>query len=155
MAIIARQRRGQMFLLGLSMVLLHLFVDLVTTEYPIPFFLPFLHTGYTIPYLLSIPAQNQDTWFFIFKVVVQWTFKVALFSGTVFIYIKFRRTFIELISSNLDRFLTDFAILPFQKKCDIPDCKNRAHYRCKDTESVRCIRHSKINRDLTISCNGA
>jgi len=153
-AALAKRRRGKMFLMGLLMVLLHFVVDILTAaDWGIPFFWPISHAQYNIPIFLNVPDSRLDAWDFALKVVVQWILKVMVTAGTVVIYIKHRRTFIELISSNLDRFLTDFAILPFQRKCDVPDCKNRAHYRCKETDSVRCIRHCKINRDLTISCN--
>lgn len=152
-AAFARRRRGKMFLLGILMVLLHYIVDMLTAaDWGIPFFWPFSHVQYNIPYFLGVPDSSIEAWDFALKVIVQWILKIAVLSGTVLIYIKHRRTFIELISSNLDSFLTDFAVLPFQRKCDVPDCANRAHYRCKDTESVRCIKHCTINRDLTISC---
>jgi membrane-bound metal-dependent hydrolase YbcI (DUF457 family) len=153
-AIIAKRRRGKMFVLGVAMVLLHFMVDILTAaDWGIPFFWPLSHAQYNIPIFLHVPASHLDTWDFALKTVVQWILKVIVTSGTVIIYIKYGRTFIELISSNLDLFLTDFAILPFRRKCDVPDCRNRAHYRCSDCDSVRCIRHCKINRNLTISCS--
>ena len=92
------------------------------------------------------------TWEFALTVVVQLTLKAILFACSVVIMVKHRRFIFELFSAKLDGFLVNFAILPFQKKCDVEECDNRAHYRCDNCQSDRCVRHSKVNRDLTITC---
>lgn len=152
-AILAEKRRPLLFVLGSAMVYLHYICDMLTAaDWGIPFFWPLSSFQYNIPVFLSVPDSELARWDFYLKVVVQLTLKIALLSATVLIYIKHGRTFIELISSNLDKFLTNFAVLPFKKKCDWPGCVNRAHYKCDKTNSARCILHCKINRDLTISC---
>jgi membrane-bound metal-dependent hydrolase YbcI (DUF457 family) len=152
-SILAKKRKLLFFLLGSAMVYLHYICDMLTAaDWGIPFFWPVAGYQYNIPVLLGVPDSELAKWDFYLKVVVQITLKIALLSATVAIYIKHGRTFIELISANLDKFLTDFAILPFTKKCDWPGCTNRAHYKCEQSDSVRCILHCKINRNLTISC---
>lgn len=152
-ATLAKKQKILFFLLGSAMVYLHYLCDILTAaDWGIPFFWPLSSSPYNIPLFLDIPDSELESWDFYLKVVTQLTLKIALLSATILIYIKYRRTFIELISSNLDKFLMNFITLPFMKKCDWPGCLNRAHYKCEDTNSVRCILHCKINRNLTISC---
>jgi len=154
MAVFAKSgRRGRIFILSYLMALSGPIIDLVTSPaWPVPLFWPFSRKGYYLTEMLNISAQAAPAWNFALEKVVQITLMVVLLGCTVCIYVKFRRTFLELISANLDRFLTDFAILPFRHRCDAPDCGNRAHYRCRDTDSVRCIKHCAIHRDLTVTC---
>jgi DNA-directed RNA polymerase subunit RPC12/RpoP len=41
-------------------------------------------------------------------------------------------------------------VLPFRARCE--RCSNRAHYTCQTCGKEFCIKHSKINRDLTVIC---
>jgi len=146
-------RRVKIFFLSYLMALLGPITDLLTApDWPIPLFWPFSKKAYYLTEMLNIGAESIPAWNFALEKVVQIALMAFLLGCTVYIYIKFRRTFLELISAKLDWFLTDFAILPFRYRCDIADCGNRAHYRCWDTDSVRCIKHCTIHRDLTITC---
>ena len=154
MAAIARRgRRIWMFVLSYLMALLEIPIDLITApEWPLRFLWPISPNAYYLTDLLGITPENVPAWDFALEKVVQLTLMLFLVACAVFIYIKYKRTFIELISWRLDLFLTDFAILPFKHKCEFPDCRNRAHYHCEDTGSLRCIKHCKIHRNLSITC---
>jgi len=156
MAAFARKgRRLKMFILSYAMALLAIAVDFITApQWPIPLLWPISKTQYYFTEMLGISPKVIPSWDFALEKVMQLSLMTLLLACTVVIYIKFRRTFIELISSNLDRFLTDFAILPFRHRCNFPDCANRAHYECADTGALRCIHHCTIHRDLTITCGG-
>ena len=148
-------KRAKWFLLGFAMVALHLLVDLFTCpEYPLRFLWPVNKKEYYLLEMLGLSGASADTWNLILGKGLQVAFMVMLLTVTAMIYLKYGRTFIELISSKLDKFLTDFAILPFKYACEYPECRNRAHYVCAENGSKRCIKHCAINRDLTISCAG-
>ncbi|GEM_PF-2053613 len=154
-AFAAKGRRAKMFLWSYAMVLLALFIDFITApEWPLRFFWPISKDAYYLTTMLHISSEALPAWNFALVKVLQLTLMVFLLGCTVYFYMKYRRTFLELISWRLDRFLTDFAILPFRYRCDFPDCRNRAHYECEDTGSVRCIKHCTINRNLSVSCEG-
>lgn len=152
----ARGKRIKWFLIGYGMVALHIFADLVTCPaYELIFFWPISLKKYFLPQMLGVSAQWEPTWNLGLTFILQPLVMIFLIYVTVKIYIKHKRTFFELISPKFDKFITDFAVLPFRSKCDFPGCKNRARYECTDTKSLRCIEHCKINRDLTISCKDA
>ena len=59
--------------------------------------------------------------------VVQGVLMVVIFGGTIVLYRRTGRTFLELFSPRLDRLLTDFIVLPFTTRCSV--CGARASYR--------------------------
>jgi len=79
--------------------------------------------------------------------VVQGTLMVAILIGVVYMYKRTGRTFIELVSVRLDRFVTDFITLPFTKKCAV--CGRRPYYRSENGEPL-CPLHADLKKDLTV-----
>ena len=72
-------------------------------------------------------------------------------AGTVFLYLKKDRTFLELISTNFDRFITNFIKYGFfgKQRCSV--CGERAFYVDNESCEALCPEHSHIKRDLTVT----
>lgn len=76
---------------------------------------------------------------------------VFIVSMTVWIYLRRRRTPLEIISPALDRLLVNYAVLPWRNRC--AGCASRAHFRCDKCGKVLCSGHGKI-RGLSVRCAG-
>ena len=147
LAALARKRRLDIFLVCAATVLLQIVIDNVTSDtWPIMYFWPLSKFDFSPGNFTSWPYLHLLTvW------IIQGTLSVFIWTLTVVIYLRTKRTFLELVSTNLDRLLTDFIALPFQKSCS--QCANRAHYRCSVCGKEFCIRHSQIRRDLAVICH--
>lgn len=75
---------------------------------------------------------------------VQGVLMVGIFAGTIVLYRRTGRTFLELVSPRLDKLLTDFIVLPFTARCAV--CGARASYRTTDDGQAICGRHVRIHR---------
>ena len=82
------------------------------------------------------------------KYGVQGALMVAILSGTVLLYMRTGRTFIEAFSARLDKFITDFLTMPFKERCTV--CGYRAFYRETQTRTALCGRHARIHGNLKI-----
>lgn len=69
---------------------------------------------------------------------------------TVWIYLRHRRTPLEIISAGLDRLLVNYAVLPWKKRC--ASCGHRAHFRCDNCARDFCAEHSRVGRNLQVRC---
>lgn len=69
---------------------------------------------------------------------------------TVRIYIRDKRTPLEILSPALDRLLIGYAVLPFRARCAV--CGVRAHFRCEGCEACACASHVTIGKRLAVRC---
>lgn len=84
--------------------------------------------------------------------VFQTTAMVFILGVTVWIYRRFERTPLEIISPAFDRLIIGYAILPFRERCQ--SCQHRAHFRCSQCHRTFCAEHSKVRRDCRVICAG-
>jgi hypothetical protein len=86
--------------------------------------------------------------------LVQGVFQVAamvfIFAMTVWIYLRHKRTPIEIISPSLDCLIVNYAVLPWKNRCG--RCSRRAHFRCGQCTQVFCAEHSSVGRNLQVRC---
>ena len=82
----------------------------------------------------------------------QYTAMAFIVGMTVWIYIRHRRTPLEIISPALDRLIVNYAVLPWRNLC--AGCRARAHFRCDRCGNDFCASHSKVGGGLVIKCAG-
>ena len=86
--------------------------------------------------------------------IVQYVFQsvamVGVFAITVWIYTRYRRTPIEIVSPALDRLILNYAVLPWKNGC--ASCSARAHFTCDACGRVFCARHSKVDGHCGVRC---
>ncbi len=69
---------------------------------------------------------------------------------TVLIYLRSRRTPLEIISPAFDRLIIGYAILPWRNRCG--DCSHRAHFRCDRCNRTLCANHGKVRQGFKVEC---
>ncbi len=145
-AVLSKKRRLEMFIVCSVTASLQLAIDLVTNDpsWPHAWLWPFSKVDLSLGNYIHYEHLRQIT-----VIGVQGVLMVAILAGTIILYLKKKRTFLELISANLDRFLTDFIVFSFSKRCDV--CGARAYYRDAETGAPLCPAHSSIKKDLTVS----
>ena len=82
--------------------------------------------------------------------VFQVTAMVFILAMTVWIYLRHRRTPLEIISPALDRLLVNYAVVPWSNRC--ANCTHRAHFRCDLCGRTFCANHIKVSRGLGVRC---
>ncbi|MBZ5515785.1 MAG: hypothetical protein LAN62_13265 [Acidobacteriia bacterium] len=82
--------------------------------------------------------------------VFQVTAMVFILGMTVWIYLRRRRTPLEIISPALDRLLVNYAVLPWKNRC--ASCGRRAHFRCDQCAHDFCAVHSHVGGNLHVRC---
>jgi len=146
LAAFSPKRRLEIFLVCAATVLLQIVIDNVTSDtWPIMYFWPLSKFDFS--------PGNFSSWSYLHLLtvwIIQGVLSVFIWTSTVIIYLRTKRTFLELASSNLDRLLTDFIILPFSAAC--AKCAGRAHYRCEICGRPFCSRHSRLRRNLVVTC---
>lgn len=81
--------------------------------------------------------------------VLQTIAMVVAIGTTVWIYWKYQRTPLEIVSPALDRLLVGYAVLPWRNRCE--KCSRRAHFRC-ECGSLRCSLHAHVGPGLAVRC---
>ncbi len=123
-------RRALVLTLCLASFLSHLLIDYVTAPWEMAPFWPFS------PLLVNLGGRLP-------KWVVQYLFQFAGMAGilacTVWLYLRYGRTPLEVISPRLDRLLLGYIVLPWKNRC--ATCNARAHFRCDRCSQVVCGRH--------------
>jgi LexA-binding, inner membrane-associated putative hydrolase len=76
---------------------------------------------------------------------------VFILGITVRIYIKHKRTPLEIISPAFDRLIMNYALLPWKNHC--ASCSHRAHFRCDQCGKTFCANHAKPVRGCAVACN--
>ena len=125
-------RRGLILLLCAGSFLSHLLVDYLTAPWEMAPLWPFS------PVLVNLGAHLP-------KWVVQDLFQFAGIAGilaaTVWLYLKYGRTPLEILSPRLDRLVIGYLALPWKHRCS--QCAARAHFRCEGCGQPVCGRHWK------------
>jgi inner membrane protein len=123
-------RRSLVLLLCLLSFLGHILVDYVTAPWEMAPFWP------VSPMLVNLGSRLPG-W------VVQYVFQVAgmaaILACTVWLYLKYGRTPLEVISPRLDRLVIGYLVLPWKNRCGY--CSSRAHFRCERCGQTVCGRH--------------
>jgi membrane-bound metal-dependent hydrolase YbcI (DUF457 family) len=145
LALINRARRLELFAACAVSAILQIFIDVVTNDltWPQKFLRPLTDRQISIGQLTDWKYLNsfQVYW-------VQGLLMAAILIGTVVLYKRTGRTFLELISSRLDKFLTDFVVLFFTARCVA--CGARANYRETATGDPLCSIHARPRLNLTV-----
>jgi len=146
-SLLSRRRRARIFLVCAFTLILQVVIDNFTNDqtWPIMYLWPVSRFDTTLSNFTSWPHLGFATVY-----LGQGALTVLGFAATAAICLRRQRTFLELLSARLDRFITDFMLLPFGHAC--AQCQNRAHYRCRVCGKLFCIRHTVIKPDLTLIC---
>jgi hypothetical protein len=80
----------------------------------------------------------------------QYTAMAFILAMTVWIYLRHKRSPIEIISPALDRLIVNYAVLPWRNRCFT--CNQRAHFRCDKCARNYCSTHSRVRGSLEVSC---
>jgi hypothetical protein len=87
--------------------------------------------------------------------IVQYGFQTAMMvfilGVTIWIYIRHKRTPLEIISPAFDRLIINYAVLPWRNKCAA--CGHSAHFRCDKCGKTFCADHAKPKRGCAVTCN--
>jgi membrane-bound metal-dependent hydrolase YbcI (DUF457 family) len=129
---------------------LHFFLDLfVTGWWELRPLFP-LHGGnITMSHVLTqlVPLD----WEWVMKYPVQIGLLAVLTAGTIVVYLKYRRTPLEVISPRLDKLVMNFLLLPWHVRCS--HCGKPAFYRCSLCSAALCPHHRSITLRLHIHCS--
>ena len=145
LALLNQKRRLELFFMCSLSAVLQIFIDVITNDssWPQQFFRPL--TNYNFLLENFIPMRNP---FLVKVVIIQYVLIGAVCAGTVWLYRRRGRTFLEFFSVRLDRLLTDFVTLPFSRKCAL--CGARAFYRSSKEGTPLCPAHALIHKNLVI-----
>lgn len=75
---------------------------------------------------------------------------VFILSMTIWIYIGYHRTPLEIISPAFDHLIMDYVVLAFRNRC--ADCNHRAHFRCDRCRRTICANHGTVSKGFTVVC---
>ncbi len=147
-ALYNRGRRVEMFLVCTGAAFLQSLLDLITNDpsWPHMYFWPVSKFDFALGNFIE--WEHLST---LLVVGIQGVLMAAVVTGTVFLYLKKDRTFLELISVNFDRFMTNFIKYGFfgKEKCSV--CKERAFYVDSEGGEALCPEHSHIEKNLTVT----
>ena len=86
--------------------------------------------------------------------IVQYGFQTAamvfILGVTIWIYTRYQRTPLEIISPAFDRLILNYAVLPWRNRC--ARCGHRAHFRCERCSKTFCADHAKPVSGFTVMC---
>jgi hypothetical protein len=144
-SVLGRSRRPELFVFCFASSILQVVLDNLTNDvsWSIMYFWPVWQKDFSLADFSSWEHLNSFV-----KYGVQGAFMVAVLAGTIILYLRTGRTFIEVFSARLDKFITDFLTLPFKQRCAI--CNNRAFYRESDTQAPLCGSHARIRMGLQV-----
>ena len=134
-------RRPRVWLLVVFAFAMHIVEDYLTVgwnQYP---WQPFAHTTVNL-------STHLPNW--MVQGVFQSVAMVFILGMTVRIYLRHRRTPLEIISPALDRLLVNYAVVPWHNRC--ATCAHRAHFRCVRCGKTFCGAHGKVARSLEVYC---
>jgi hypothetical protein len=142
---LARGSKTRVGLLAAATALLQVGLDNFTNDptWKIMYFWPISHFDFALGNFIDWTGLA-----FFLVWVVQGSLMVAILVGTVWLYRRTGRTFLELFSPRLDRLLTDFIVLPFTAKCSV--CGARASYRVTGSQDPVCGRHGRVRLNFTV-----
>ncbi len=82
--------------------------------------------------------------------IIQTAAMVFILGATVWIYLRYRRTPLEIISPAFDRLIINYAVLPWRHRCAA--CQDRAHFECSKCHQPFCTAHSKVHSRCEVVC---
>jgi inner membrane protein len=86
--------------------------------------------------------------------IVQDVFQTAailfILGMTIWIYLRYHRTPLEIISPAFDRLIVGYAVLPWRNRC--AECTHRAHFRCAQCGRLVCAEHGIVRRGFRVEC---
>lgn len=125
-------RRSLVVFLSLCSFFSHLLVDYLTAPWEMAPLQPFS------PMMVNL-GSHLPKW------MVQYVFQFVGIGGilacTVWLYLKYGRTPLEIFSPRLDRLVSGYLALPWKNRC--AQCQGRAHFRCDRCAGTVCGRHWK------------
>jgi hypothetical protein len=121
---------------------MHIVEDYITVGWNQHPWLPFSATTVNL-------ADHLPNW--VVQGAFQYTAMASIVGMSVWIYIRHRRTPLEIISPALDRLIVNYAVLPWRHHC--ANCANRAHFRCDRCSRDFCAVHSGVRGGLAIACS--
>lgn len=87
--------------------------------------------------------------------IVQYGFQtvamVFVLGVTIWIYTRYQRTPLEIISPAFDRLIMNYALLPWHNRC--ARCGHRAHFRCDKCGKTFCASHAKPGAGCAVVCS--
>ena len=87
--------------------------------------------------------------------LVQYVFQsvaMAFILGiTIWIYLRYQRTPLEIVSPAFDRLIMNYALLPWRNRC--AHCGHRAPFRCDRCGQIFCAEHAKVGRGCGVVCS--
>ncbi len=135
-------RNPRAWLLSVFAFAMHIVEDYVTVpwnQYP---WRPFADTVVNL-------GDHLPAW--VVQGPLQYSAMLFALGTTVWIYRKYGRTPLEIVSPALDRLLVGYAVLPWRNRCAY--CERRAHFRCA-CGSLCCAVHGRVAADLSVQCDG-
>jgi len=135
-------RRPRVWLLVVFAFAAHLLEDYLTVGWDQFLWQPFNASAVNL-------SHHLPNW--LVQGVFQITAMVFILGMTVWIYLRHRRTPLEIISPALDRLLVNYAVVPWRNRCAV--CARRAHFRCELCGRSVCATHSNVSRRLEARCS--
>ncbi len=146
LSLINRGRYLTLFLFCSASSFVQIILDNLTNDvsWPIMYFWPVWKMDFGLGNFIGWEHLNV-----FIKYGVQGVFMAAILAGVVMLYLRRRRTFLELASWRLDRLLTDFVASGLSgKRCEI--CGARAFFRESESERPLCGKHIQISPRLEV-----
>lgn len=102
------------------------------------------------PFAASVVNLSHHLPHWLVQGVFQGIAMVFILGMTLWIYLRHRRTPLEIISPALDRLVLNYAVLPWRQRCN--HCSRRAHFRCDRCGKTLCPAHAGVLRNLAVRC---
>jgi hypothetical protein len=87
--------------------------------------------------------------------IVQYGFQtimmVFILGVTVWIYMRYKRTPLEIVSPAFDRLIMNYALLPWKNRC--ATCGKSAHFRCDKCGKTFCAKHARPVHGCEVQCS--
>ena len=135
------RRRPRAALLIVFAFAMHVVEDYVTVgwdQYP---WQPFSSSAVNLSHTLPV---------WLVQGVFQITAMMFILAMTVWIYLRYRRTPLEIVSPRLDRLIINYAVLPWRNRC--AECNRSAHFRCESCAKTFCAAHGTVGTKLQVRC---
>ncbi len=145
-AVYNRKRRTEMLIVCFLTAIAQMLIDGLTNDpsWKQKYFWPLWDKDFALAHFI-----DYEHLAFVQVWVIQGVLTVLLLISIAWLYRKNGRTFLELASTRLDRFITDFVVLGFTGRCQV--CGQRAFYRDEDSGEPLCPAHAKIRPNLAVN----
>ena len=134
-------RRPRVMALGVFSFTMHMVEDYLTSAWVQHPWLPFSSAGVNL-------GDDLPGW--LVQGVFQFVAMVFILGMTVWIYRRYGRTPLEILSPALDRLVVNYAVLPWRNACK--SCTRRARFRCDQCQQTFCPVHARTRPGLKVLC---